>query len=747
MPDLTIALAGNPNSGKSTIFNALTGMRQHTGNWPGKTVTSKTGRCRCKGISIDFVDLPGTYSLAAYSPDEVVARDFIIDQHPDVVICVVDATNLERNLYLLVQLLEMDVRVIVALNMNDQAQALGIEIDNRKLSSLLGGAPVVPTSASRQEGISRLLMTAVSMVRACPVSRACYGKSCACSNVNHVSFRVDYGKELEGIIKTVSSTIESSQIPMNGYTPRWLALKLLEGEEDIAQNVALVPGGPGVLEVVEDKKGYLRSYFGEDVEMVAAEQRYETVSGISSQVMDVPQQKKANLTERIDRLATHRLIGLPIFLAIMYLIFRLVIDVSAPFLNWVDGVINGPVAAGLSAVLVQMGAADWLQSLVIDGVVAGVGGVLTFVPGLIVLFLFLALLEDTGYLSRAAFVMDRFMQFIGLHGKSVIPLMLGFGCAVPAIYATRTMANRRDRLLTALLIPFMSCSARLPVYLVFSMAFFGARASLVIWLMYILGIIVAIVTGFVFSRTILKQDENTAFVMELPPYRMPTSRGLILHTWENTWEFVRKAGTVILVISVGLWFLLNLPWGVESRQQSLFGRVSAAISPVLEPAGFGDWESSGALLTGLIAKEMVVSTLAQVHSGEMAQGEIVVDKSNEPSNGILVQLWEIIAGFGQAAAEAARVLASLIPGINLAAGKEAVEDTALSQALQDHYSPLAGFAFLVFVLLYLPCVATMAAIKQEFGSRWAWSAAIYQTLVALLISTLVFQGGRLIGLG
>ena len=749
MPDLTIALAGNPNSGKSTIFNALTGLRQHTGNWPGKTVMAKTGACRCNGVNIDFVDLPGTYSLAAYSPDEVVARDFIISEHPDAVVCVVDATNLERNLYLVVQLVEMGVAVIVALNMTDQAEAQGIEINNQHLSSLLGGVPVLSTIASRKEGINQLLMTAVSMVGACPASCGVtggYRKGCNCQTTQPVSFKVDYGDDVEEAISSVSSSIESSHLPMNGYCSRWLALKLLEGEKDIAQRVRSMQGGQAVVQRAEDEISQLESLYEEDVEILAADHRYGVVSTISRQVTNVPETQKPTFTDRVDRIATNRVMGLPIFLAIMFLIFRLVIDVSAPFLDWVDEVVNGPIAGALSAILVQLGAAEWLHSLVIDGVVAGVGGVLTFVPGLIILFLFLALLEDSGYLARAAFVMDRFMQVIGLHGKSVIPLMLGFGCAVPAIYATRTMANGRDRLLTALLVPFMSCSAKLPVYLVFAMAFFGARAGLVIWLLYVLGIAIAVVIGFIFSRTILKKDENTAFVLELPPYRLPTAKSLLLHTWTNTWEFVRKAGTVLLIFSIGLWFLLNIPWGVESRQESLYGQVSSAVAPVLAPAGFGDWESSGALITGLIAKEMVVSTLAQVYTGEPADEIVDAAAAGESSGNVFNQLWLIVAGFGQATAEAARTLVSLIPGVNLITAEEAVEDTTLSKALQDHYSPLAGFAFLVFVLLYVPCVATMGAIKQEFGSRWAWSAAIYQTMIALFASILVFQGGKLLGL-
>jgi ferrous iron transport protein B len=333
------------------------------------------------------------------------------------------------------------------------------------------------------------------------------------------------------------------------------------------------------------------------------------------------------------------------------------------------------------------------------------------------------------------------MQFIGLHGKSVIPLMLGFGCAVPAVYATRTIANRRNRLLTALLIPFMSCSARLPVYVVFALAFFGTRASMVIWLMYLLGIVVAILVGFVFSRTVLKPEESSAFVLELPPYRMPTFKGLGLHTWENTREFIRNAGTVILAISIVMWLLLNLPWGVEKQEDSLYGQVSATVAPALEPAGFGSYENAGALLTGLIAKELVVSTLAQVYGGDAAVEETM------PTSSVGAELKGIVTSFLQATADALRSLVSVIPGINLMGGEDQIEDTSLSRALQGHFTALTALAFLVFVLLYIPCIATMGAIKQEFGSRWAASAAIYQTIFAWLVAVLVFQGGRLLGFG
>ncbi len=365
---------------------------------------------------------------------------------------------------------------------------------------------------------------------------------------------------------------------------------------------------------------------------------------------------------------------------------------------------------------------------------------MVFVPGLLMLYFFLALLEDSGYMSRAAFVMDRFMRVVGLHGKSFIPMILGFGCAVPAVYATRTIASRRDRILTALLVPLMSCSARLPVYVVFGLAFFGAHAGTVIWAMYALGILVAMLAGLVFTRTILKPDVTSAFVLELPPYRSPSMKSVLIHMWENTQEFVRKAGTMILASSVILWLLLNLPWGVSEKRNSYFGMVSSAISPLFAPLGFDNWETGGALVTGFMAKEIVVSTMSQIYLGE---GEAEVPEATTLGEDLL----GIGQGFLEATVSSGKILLSIIPGVNLVDEDAEREDTALSIALRNHFSPLSAAALLVFVLLYVPCVATLGAIKHEFGTSWAVTSAVYQTVVAWFVALLVYQGGHLLGLG
>lgn len=557
-----------------------------------------------------------------------------------------------------------------------------------------------------------------------------------------IPFCLDYGRDLEAEIACLLAAFSEQRLETAPYPPRWLALKLLENEEDVVKTIAARPGGERVVRLARERAVYLQTAFGEDADLLLTDRRYGFISGVVRQTLARPALDRVSLSDRIDDVVTHRWLGPSIFFAIMYVVFRLVIDVSAPFLDWVDAVINGPVARWIAALLTTLAAPDWLLSLVIDGAVAGVGGVLVFVPGLMVLFFFLALLEDSGYLARTAFVMDRFMRVVGLHGKSFIPMVLGFGCAVPAIYATRTLTSRRDRILTALLVPLMSCSARLPVYVVFGLAFFGVQAGTVIWLLYALGILVALLAGWVFTRTLLRPDHTSAFVLELPPYRRPALRGLFIHMWAHTREFVQKAGTVILGISVLLWFLLHLPWGVTDQRDSYFGQVSNALSPAFAPLGFGNWETAGALVTGFAAKEVVVSTLSQIYVGG---AEADAEAAAEPTLADDAQL--IFGGLLRATADAGRTLVSIIPGVSLTSADVESGDTALSAALRQNYSPLSAFALLVFVLLYVPCVATLGAIRHEFGWRWAVISALYQTGVAWATAFIIYQGGRLLGLG
>ncbi len=557
-------------------------------------------------------------------------------------------------------------------------------------------------------------------------------------NISQPSFKLDYGGKIEREIEKLVSAFDEYKFDTGRYPRRWLALKMLEADEDVFVRVQSVPNGEKLLAMAQAGSKHVQEMLGDEFDLLAADRRYGFINGVVRQSLHRPRLDRITMTDRIDDIVTHKWLGLPVFFAVMYVVFRLVIDVSSPFLDWTDAVINGPLANWIRFLLDLAPLPAWIHSLVIDGIVAGVGGVLVFVPGLLILYFFLALLEDSGYMSRAAFVMDRFMRVVGLHGKSFIPMILGFGCAVPAIYATRTIASRRDRVLTSLLVPLMSCSARLPVYVVFGLAFFGSRAGTVIWAMYALGILIAMLAGMVFTRTILKPDASSAFVLELPPYRQPSMKSVLIHMWENTREFVRKAGTMILLASVIMWLLLNLPWGVANQRDSYFGKVSGAISPLFAPLGFGNWETGGALVTGFMAKEIVVSTMSQIYlDDEEAQ-------SSEPTS-LSEDLVGIGGGFVDAVLSSGRILLSIIPGVNLVDEDTESEDTVLSIALRERFTPLSAVSLLVFVLLYVPCVATLGAIKHEFGASWAVTSAVYQTAVAWIVAFLVYRAGLMLG--
>lgn len=553
-------------------------------------------------------------------------------------------------------------------------------------------------------------------------------------------FHLDYGGKIEREIACVMAAFEETGFDTGRYSKRWLALKLLEKDPDILERVRKMKGGNGIIRLANERTQHVESMLGDEMDLLTADRRYGYINGVVRQSFHRPLIDRLTLTDRIDNVVTHKWLGLPVFFAMMYIVFRLVIDVAAPFLGWMDAVINGPIAHWLSLLLDLVPLPGWVHSIAIDGIVPGVGGVLVFVPGLLILYFFLALLEDSGYMSRAAFVMDRFMRIVGLHGKSFIPMILGFGCAVPAVYATRTIASRRDRILTALLIPLMSCSARVPVYVVFGLAFFGARAGTVIWVMYALGILIAMLAGLVFTNTILKPDASSAFVLELPPYRQPALKSVLIHMWENTREFVHKAGTMILSASIIMWLLLNLPGDVTNQRDSLFGKFSSAIAPIFAPLGFGHWETSGALVSGFMAKEIVVSTMSQIYVG----GEDV--QPVEPQT-FSQELFGIGNGFVTATIDSGKILLSIIPGVHLVEEENGVEDTALSLALREQFTPLSAVSLLVFVLLYVPCVATLGAIKHEFGASWAVGAAVYQTVVAWIVAFIIFQAGRFLGLG
>jgi ferrous iron transport protein B len=553
-------------------------------------------------------------------------------------------------------------------------------------------------------------------------------------------FAIDYGADVEPRIDELAAVIEATP-SLAQYPARWLAIKLLEGEADIVERVSLAEGTAAVLEQARLGRDAVEAARGDTADIAIADARYGYVHGVATEVVDASQATRYSVTDRLDRVLTNRWVGLPIFLVVMYVVFQLVVNVSAFFLDWVDAVIGGPLTRWVTSLLTMVSAPDWFVSLAVDGVIAGVGAVLVFVPGLIVLYLFLTLLEDSGYMARVAFVMDRVMRFTGLHGKSFMPMILGFGCAVPAIYSTRTLESRTQRILTSLVLPLMSCSARLPVYVVFGLAFFGAAAGNVITALYVFGIVMAAIVAAVMSRTILRERDDSVFALELPPYRVPMLSVLLRHTGQKTREFVVKAGTVIFIVVVILWFAMNLPWGVAEQRDSYFGQASAAAAPVFEPAGFGSWEATGALVTGFIAKEVVVSTMGQIYVGgeEGEAADEAVPTVGEDIRGIAT-------GFVAAVDGAARTTASLVPGIDLMPADEAEpEDTQLSAALQGAFTPLAAVGFLVFVLIYTPCVATLSAIRSEFGWRWAALSAAYQFGVAWLLAVIIFQLGTFLG--
>jgi len=553
---------------------------------------------------------------------------------------------------------------------------------------------------------------------------------------------VDYGREVEEEIARLQEAIEKAPALTTHYSSRWLAIKLLEEDREIIPKVEAVEGGGAILAQARKSVDHLRSVYGDDAETLVADRRYGFISGLVREVVRRPAEERLTLSDKIDKIVTNRVLGIPIFLVAMWFVFKMTAEVSGAYLDWVDGVIGGPITKWVVAILdlIRLGG-TWFESLMVDGIIAGVGGVMVFVPVLLFLYFFLALLEDSGYMARAAFVMDRLMHALGLHGKSFMPMLIGFGCTVPAVYATRTLESEDDRVLTGLLVPMMSCGARLPVYTIFAAAFFPDNAGRFVFGLYLFGIVLAIVSGVIFKRTLFAGKPPSPFVMELPPYRLPTLKGILIHMWERSSVFVRKAATIIMAVSVILWFLMSIPWGVENPRDSLFGKASAAIAPVLAPAGFGDWEAAGSLVTGFVAKEVVVGTMSQIYVGEAEEEE-----AEEPTT-FFQDLGGIVVGFVEATVDTVKATISLIPGVNLMGEGEEEEDTALIKALQEGFTPLSAVAFNVFVLLYIPCMVAIAAARHEYGNKWALFNAAYLTALGWVVATIIYQGGRLLGLG
>ncbi|NLW71796.1 MAG: ferrous iron transport protein B [Chloroflexi bacterium] len=572
--------------------------------------------------------------------------------------------------------------------------------------------------------------------------------------LNKKPFEINYGQETETEINKLVKIINQTPTLKSLYPPRWLAIKLLESDEDIAQRLSAIPGSTELYTEAQASVESLKKILGDDVDILMADQRYRWINSLVKEVVMKPDQSILTNSDKIDKIVTNRFLGIPIFLIFMWIVFKLTADVSAPYLDWVEGVINGPIARWTTSFLGWIGLGDtWVVSLFMDGIIAGVGGVLVFVPVLMFLYIALAVLEDSGYMARAAFVMDRLMHALGLHGKSFLPMLVGFGCTVPAIYATRTLENKNDRILTGLLVPFMSCGARLPVYVLFASIFFPKNSGKVIFSMYLLGIVVAILLGVIFKRTLFKGKEQSAFVMELPPYRIPTLKGVWRHTWERTGAFVKKAWTIIMATSVILWFLMSIPTGGQGSfanteiGNSVFASVSKAIAPAFKPLGFNSWEASGALVTGFVAKEVVISTMSQAY----AAGE--PDEEVEETPTFLEDLGEIVKSFAESTLDTIKSL-PLIVGVNLLGEEEEAEPTALMDAIKESFEEssngngwLAALSYMVFVLIYTPCMVAIAAEWHELGAKWTWVSIFGQLFLAWLLSFIVFQGGILLGLG
>ena len=677
--EMKLALVGNPNCGKTTLFNALTGSNQYVGNWPGVTVEKKEGRAQVDGKDVTIVDLPGIYSLSPYSMEEIVARDFIVGEKPDAIIDIVDATNIERNLYLTAQLLELERPMVIALNFMDEVEKHGDRIDVARLSETLG-VPVIPITARSGENVGEMLRIAHEQM--------------------HVGVTVEpddlYDDYTHQIHHRVGELIHDRAYAV-GLPAHWTAIKLIEGDELVEKALDLNEITKSRLESV--CREYEDAYALGDRETLIADSRYQFIQNVVRVSVKKGRPHGAlTRSDQIDSIVTNKYLAIPVFLLMMLAMFALTFGPLGSLLSdGVETLVGDWFAGWVDGALTAAGVAPWVNSLLVEGVIAGVGGVLTFLPQIALLFLFLSILEDSGYMARAAFIMDRLLRRFGLSGKAFIPMLMGFGCTVPAVMGARTMENEKDRRMTIMLVPFMSCSARLPVYGLMASAFFPRYSGLVVFSLYVIGICCAILSGLILKKTMFR-GEPAAFVLELPPYRLPTFRNCMMHVWEKVRGFLVKAGTLILAMSVVLWFLQSFGWNggitmVADAGDSFLGAVGGLIAPVLRPLGFGTWQAAVALLSGLVAKEAVVSSMSMFYGFSLGDSGAA------------------IAG-------------------------------ALSGTFQ---TPVAAYAFLVFVLLYVPCVAAVATIRKEMNSlQWTLRSIAWQIGAAYLGSFLVFQIGSLL---
>lgn len=713
---INVALVGNPNCGKTSLFNIASGAHEHVGNYSGVTVDAKEGFFDFQGYHFRIVDLPGTYSLSAYTPEEIYVRKHIIDETPDVIINVVDASNLERNFYLTTQLIDMNVRMVIALNMYDELEASGNKLDYLKLSQLFG-VPMVPTVCRKGEGVDKLFHVIIGIyedsdfltqkkaeirtevledLRDWHETYVPDHKFGSHSEEEHIKPRgifrhihINHGPELERSIQAVKKLISVNEQIRHKDSTRFLAIKLLEDDKDIELFVETLPNGGEILALRDKEVQRIYNVMNEDSEQAITDAKYGFITGALKETFTDNHMEKEQTTRVIDSIVTHRIWGYPIFFLFLYIMFEgtfVLGDYPMQGIEWLVDQLGNLIRNNM--------AEGPLKDMLVDGIIGGVGGVIVFLPNILILYFFISVMEDSGYMARAAFIMDKIMHRMGLHGKSFIPLIMGFGCNVPAIMASRTIEDRKCRLITMLVNPLMSCSARLPIYLVMVGAFFPNQASFVLLCIYATGIILAVLMARLFSKFLVKGDD-APFVMELPPYRMPTTKSILRHTWEKGAQYLKKMGGIIMIASIIIWFLGYYPQHdayetvAEQQENSYIGQIGKAVEPVIEPLGF-DWKLGIGLISGVGAKELVVSTLGVLYTNE-----------------------------------------------------EDVENVNLSNRIP--ITPLAALAYMLFVLIYFPCIATLAAIKQESGSwKWALFAAGYTTVLAWCIAFVVYQLGNLI---
>lgn len=716
---INVALVGNPNSGKTTLYNFASGKHERVGNYGGVTVDAREAQFTLNGYTFNIVDLPGTYSITEYTPEELFVRTHILEKHPDVVVNVIDATNLERNLYLTTQLIDMNIKVVIALNMYDEFEASGAKFDYISLGKMLG-IPIIPTSAKSGKGIKELFEKIIDVYEdRDPI-------------VRHI--HINYGNEIEKAIAQIQPHIKINTDLRAKYSSRYLSIKLLENDKTSYKLIETCPNADTIKNEAYKAIKELEAEFGERSSTIITDAKYGFIAGALKETFEPGEEENRKTTAQIDMFLTHKLLGFPIFIFFMWFMFQTTFSLGKYPMDFIDSVVNY-----LGTYIHNHMPPGALHDLIVNGVIGGVGGVIIFLPNILILFFFISFMEDTGYMARASFIMDRIMHKIGLHGKSFIPIVMGFGCNVPSILATRTLENRKDRILTMLIIPFMSCSARLPVYVLLISAFFPNHQGLVLISIYLIGVIIAATVSVILNKILFKK-EDVPFVMELPPYRIPTLRNTLNHMWHKGEQYLKKMGTVILTASIIIWALGYFPRDVkyskdfdgiiksiksntqldsltkenqiaqielqkeaERQEQSYIGRMGHFIQPVLSPLGF-DWKIGVSIITGLAAKEIIVGSM-----GVLYQADI---DSDETGNALQNKLKEQVYTYGP-------------------------------KKGQKVFNPLVAYTLMLFILIYFPCVAVIAAIKKEAGLKWAVFAMVYTTFIAYIVALLVYQIGSL----